>query len=127
MPDPKDSQKPASALPSAAARRYSAQLKGLKHITRHANETSDIKIENTIGFAQVPIGLAGPLTINGHHQKASVVAPFATVESAVIATTARGCKAFQACGGVKAFAMREGMGRAPVFFFDSIDDAVRFY
>ncbi|KAL9628160.1 MAG: hypothetical protein Q9164_007373, partial [Protoblastenia rupestris] len=110
-----------------ATQKYAAQVDKLVHITRHADELSDIKIENAIGFAQIPIGVAGPLTIHGHHQTNTVVAPIATVEAAVIATTARGCKAFQACGGIKAYAMREGMGRAPVFFFDSVDDAVGFY
>ncbi len=101
--------------------------KDLKFITRHGDETKGIRVENLIGFAQVPLGIAGPLEIDGHYQKGSVIAPLATVEAAVVATVNRGCKAFQACGGVKAYAMSEGMGRAPVFFFMSIVDAVAFY
>ena len=55
------------------------------------------------------------------------MAPLATVEATLVAGVGRGCKAFQAGGGVHAFAMSEGMGRAPVFFFPSVHDAVAFY
>lgn len=107
--------------------KYHEVTKNLKHITRHSDETNGVRVENLIGFAQVPLGLAGPLQIHGHYQKASVVAPLATVEASLIATVSRGCKALQVGRGVHAFAMSEGMGRAPVFFFPSVDDAVTFY
>lgn len=107
--------------------KFGEVTKDLKHITRHGDETEGIRIENMIGFAHVPFGLAGPLQIHGHYQKASVVAPLATVEATLVAGVGRGCKAFQAGGGVHAFAMSEGMGRAPVFTFRSVDDAVAFY
>lgn len=107
--------------------KYKEVTKILKHITRHSEETKGIRVENLIGFAQVPLGLAGPLQIHGHYQKASIVAPIATVEAALVATVNRGCKAFQVGGGVHAFAMSGGMGRAPVCYFPSIDDAVTFY
>ena len=75
--------------------------KDLKFISRHGDETKGIRVENLIGFAQVPLGIAGPLEIDGHYQKGSVIAPLATVEATVVATVSRGCKAFQACGGSK--------------------------
>lgn len=105
---------------------YAESIRRLKHITRHADEGRTIRIENFIGFTSVPVGLAGPLQILGHHQKSKVTAPFATVEATLIASVNRGCKAFQQCGGVKAYAMSEGMGRAPVFRFATVDDAVIF-
>ncbi|ORX99211.1 hydroxymethylglutaryl-CoA reductase [Clohesyomyces aquaticus] len=105
----------------------STLVSNLKHITRHASETSPIKVENCIGFAQIPIGLAGPLTITGHSQRGTFHAPIATVEPTLVASTARGCKAFQACGGLKAIALKEGMSRAPMFRFRTVDDAVVFY
>ncbi|KAL8773644.1 MAG: hypothetical protein Q9209_001410 [Squamulea sp. 1 TL-2023] len=113
-------------LPSIRSK-YSKVTESLKYITRHSDETEGIRVENLIGFAQVPLGLAGPLEIHGHYQKGSIVAPLATVEATVVATVNRGCKAFQANGGVKAFAICEGMGRAPVFFFACVEDAVAFY
>ncbi|KAF2150129.1 hydroxymethylglutaryl-coenzyme A reductase family protein [Myriangium duriaei CBS 260.36] len=85
-----------------------------------------VKIENAFGFSQVPIGLAGPLTISGKHQDGSFHAPLATVEATLVASCSRGCKAFQASGGIKAAAFREGMIRAPVFRFNTVSDAVEF-
>lgn len=91
-------------------------------------ELKDIKIENAIGFAKIPLGIAGPLTIDGLFQKKhDMYAPLATVEATLIASCARGCKALQACGGVKAAALDEGMSRAPVFRFATISDALAFY
>jgi hydroxymethylglutaryl-CoA reductase len=86
-----------------------------------------IRIENFIGFTQVPVGLAGPLRISGEHQRQTVYAPLATVESTLVAACSRGCKAFQASGGVQAIALNEGMSRAPVFAFSTVNDAVKFY
>ncbi|KAF2803904.1 hydroxymethylglutaryl-CoA reductase [Mytilinidion resinicola] len=91
------------------------------------NPTPSIAIENQIGFTKVPLGLAGPLTITGRHQRAPVSAPLATLEATLVASCSRGCKALQLCGGVKAAALAEGMSRAPVFFFGTVDDAVAFY
>lgn len=111
---------------SARLDRYAESIRKLKHITRHADEGQAIKIENFIGFTSVPVGLAGPLRIRGHYQKDEVTAPLATVEATLVASVNRGCKAFQQCGGVRAYAMSEGMGRAPVFRFATVDDAVTF-
>ncbi|KAF4553961.1 Hydroxymethylglutaryl-coenzyme A reductase-like protein [Elsinoe fawcettii] len=86
----------------------------------------EIKIENPIGFAQIPLGLAGPLTITGKSQQGTFFAPLATTEATLVASCSRGCKAFQARGGIRAAAIREGMLRAPVFRFDTVDDAVSF-
>jgi NADP-dependent 3-hydroxy-3-methylglutaryl-CoA reductase len=89
-------------------------------------DTKDIKVENCVGFTQVPLGLAGPLTIHGK-SKRTVYGPLATVEPTLVASCSRGCKAFQAMGGIKVEALSEGLSRAPVFTFRTVDDALRFY
>jgi NADP-dependent 3-hydroxy-3-methylglutaryl-CoA reductase len=91
------------------------------------NTTRTVRIENLVGFAQVPLGLAGPLTINGENQNNKVYAPLATVEATLVASCSRGYKAFEATGGIHAIALSEGMSRAPVFRFASPLDAVIFY
>ncbi|RFU35542.1 hypothetical protein B7463_g819, partial [Scytalidium lignicola] len=90
------------------------------------DNTKDIKVENCIGYTRVPLGLAGPLTIHGKHGR-TVYAPLATLEATLVAGCSRGCKAFQAMGGVKAAVLSEAISRAPVFIFRSVDDALRFY
>lgn len=99
----------------------------LKHIPVGEESAGNIKIENCIGFARVPIGLAGPLTIHGEHQKDTVSAPLATVEATLVASCSRGCKVLQKCGGVYASALSEVMSRAPTFRFRTVTDAVAFY
>jgi hydroxymethylglutaryl-CoA reductase len=79
-------------------------------------DTKDIKIKNCIGFTRVPLGLAGPLTIHGE-SKRMVYAPLAIVKPTLIASCSRGCKAFQATGGIQVTALSEGLSRAPVFIF----------
>ncbi|KAH6705253.1 hydroxymethylglutaryl-CoA reductase [Leptodontidium sp. MPI-SDFR-AT-0119] len=89
-------------------------------------DTKDIKIENCVGFTRVPLGLAGPLTIHGK-SKRTMYGPLATVEPTLVTSCSRGCKVFQAMGGIKVEALSEGLSRALVFTFRTVDDALRFY
>ena len=57
--------------------------------------------EHFIGTAQVPIGIAGPLTVNGDHAQGDFVIPLATTEGTLVASYNRGCKLLNDCGGVK--------------------------
>jgi hydroxymethylglutaryl-CoA reductase len=81
-----------------------------------SEDAKDIEIENCIGFTRVPLGLAGPLTIQGE-SKRTVYAPLATVEPTLVASCSRGCKAFEAMGGIQVSALSEGLSRAPVLTF----------
>ncbi|KAK1978096.1 hydroxymethylglutaryl-CoA reductase [Colletotrichum cereale] len=86
-----------------------------------------IKVENLVGFTKVPLGIAGPLRIDGQYQQNTVFAPLATTEAALIASCSRGCKALQACGGVRTAVLGHGISRAPAFHFANVGDAVRFH
>lgn len=79
-------------------------------IARSIDEVGLIRVENCVGFAQVPIGLAGPLQIHGRYQTHDdgLFAPLATVESTLVASCSRGCKVMQLCGGVQAVALDAG-------------------
>lgn len=75
-------------------------------------------IENYTGVAQVPIGFAGPLQINGEHAQGEFVIPMATTEGTLVASYNRGMKVVNLCGGVKTSVIGDAMQRAPVFVFD---------
>ncbi|KAG9606280.1 hydroxymethylglutaryl-CoA reductase, partial [Aureobasidium melanogenum] len=94
---------------------------------RSQQQTQSVRIENLVGYAQVPLGVAGPLTIHGDKQNNKVFGPLATTEPTLVASCSRGCKALEAGGGAHAVALAEGMSRAPVFRFPSPEDAVSFY
>ena len=58
-------------------------------------ETFKGNIENFIGMAQIPVGLAGPLWINGKNAKGEFYIPLATTEGALIASYNRGMRAIK--------------------------------
>ena len=72
-------------------------------------------IENAIGAAQVPIGLAGPLRVRGEHCDEEVVVPLATTEGTLVASYSRGMRIVTEGGGVKTTVVERYMQRAPVF------------
>jgi hydroxymethylglutaryl-CoA reductase (NADPH) len=74
-------------------------------------------IENFVGAAQVPIGLAGPLRVNGEHARGDFYVPLATTEGTLVASYSRGMRAVTESGGAVATVVRTSMQRAPVFLF----------
>lgn len=74
-------------------------------------------VENFIGTIQMPLGLAGPLRINGEHAKGDFYIPLATTEGTLVASYSRGMRAISESGGVKATVVKHSMQRAPVFIF----------
>jgi hydroxymethylglutaryl-CoA reductase (NADPH) len=72
-------------------------------------------IENMIGAAQVPVGVAGPLRVKGEHAEGEFYVPLATTEGALVASVNRGCGAITRAGGADVRILRDGMTRAPVF------------
>ena len=74
-------------------------------------------VENFIGTIQMPLGLAGPLRINGEHAKGDFYIPLATTEGTLVASYSRGMRAISESGGVKTTVVKHSMQRAPVFIF----------
>jgi hydroxymethylglutaryl-CoA reductase (NADPH) len=77
-------------------------------------------IENYIGMAQIPIGLAGPILINGKDAQGDYFIPLATTEGALVASYNRGMKAIRMSGGVTSVCLVEGVQRSPYFKFKDV-------
>ncbi|WFO76185.1 hydroxymethylglutaryl-CoA reductase (NADPH) [Desulfurococcaceae archaeon MEX13E-LK6-19] len=88
-------------------------------------EISGKNIENPIGAIQIPLGIAGPLKINGEYAKGDYYIPLATTEGALVASINRGCKAITLSGGAKTRVLYDGMARAPLFWTPDIETASR--
>jgi len=73
--------------------------------------------------AQVPIGLAGPLRINGEHATGDFYVPLATTEGTLVASYSRGMRVLTESGGVTATVVKRSMQRAPVFMFQTAREA----
>jgi hydroxymethylglutaryl-CoA reductase (NADPH) len=97
------------------------KLDTLEHINAHAldNLPSEPSLDYTrvhganceivVGYVPLPVGLVGPLTVNGE----TVYVPMATTEGCLVASTNRGAKAITAGGGATAVLLRDGITRAP--------------
>jgi hydroxymethylglutaryl-CoA reductase (NADPH) len=79
--------------------------------------------ENMIGTVQVPVGVAGPLLVNGEYAHGSYYLPLATTEGALVASVNRGCSAITRSGGAEVRILHDGMTRAPVFAARSVAHA----
>lgn len=80
-------------------------------------------IENFTGVAQVPLGVAGPLLVDGEHAQGEFYIPMATTEGTLVASYNRGMRLLGRTGGVKTTIVDRAMQRAPVFLFDDARQA----
>lgn len=83
-------------------------------------------IENALGVLRLPIGLAGPLRVNGLSAKGDYPIPLATTEAALVASYHRGCRLLTAAGGCTTLILHESVSRAPAFVFETVTDAALF-
>lgn len=97
----------------------------LTHVSATSADPTTLpgNIENPIGAAQVPIGLAGPVRINGEHAKGDFYVPMATTEGTLVASYSRGMRLISEIGGVKTTIIERFMQRAPVFHFENAQQA----
>jgi len=95
-------------------------------------QTSELKnayennIENFIGTVKVPVGLIGPLRVNGIHAQGDYYIPLATSEAALAASYHRGALLISEAGGCSSLLLSEGVSRAPGFVFENLTDAGSF-
>src|SRR3954466_5895842 len=83
-------------------------------------------VEQFVGVAQVPVGLAGPLLVNGEHAQGEFYVPLATAEGTLVASYNRGMRLLHEAGGVTTTIMADHMQRAPAFVFPGARQAREF-
>ncbi|SIR31615.1 3-hydroxy-3-methylglutaryl-coenzyme A reductase [Haladaptatus litoreus] len=86
-------------------------------------EMAEPNIENMMGTAQIPMGVAGPVAVNGGSAEGDYYLPLATTEGALLASVNRGCSVISTAGGADARVTKNGMTRAPVFRVQGIAEA----
>jgi hydroxymethylglutaryl-CoA reductase (NADPH) len=89
-----------------------------------AAESATANIENLVGAAQVPLGVAGPATVHGEAAEGEYYVPLATTEGALVASVNRGLGAIAESGGATARVVESKMTRAPVFRTTGVEASV---
>ncbi len=124
---PRDKQNDYTETMAKRRREFATQHSGteLDHVANYSFNPSQCagNIENFCGVAQVPIGLAGPLIVNGEHAQGEFYVPLATSEGTLVASYNRGMRLVREAGGVKVSVVDDAMQRAPVFIFDDARQA----
>lgn len=100
-------------------------LENLAKYSLNMEEALQKNIENPIGTVQIPVGLAGPLKINGEHADGKFYVPLATSEGALVASVNRGCSAITDAGGANVRIADDKMTRAPVIKTKSVTEALQ--
>ncbi|MCB0953138.1 MAG: hydroxymethylglutaryl-CoA reductase [Microthrixaceae bacterium] len=130
QPVPRDRANDYTNEQATARRRFAGERTGadLTHVASYSFDPTVLpgNIENFIGVAQVPIGLAGPLRVHGEHASGDYYIPLATTEGTLVASYNRGMRLLSEAGGVRATVVDDRMQRAPVFMFDNALQARKF-
>lgn len=142
--DRRVSRKPISAIPRIVGRTPQSEMEAIRarwrrikapgsaqteigdevSIRRHA--TYRRNIENYVGTVKVPVGMVGPLRVNGRFAGGDYLVPLATTEATLIASYNRGAKLLKRAGGCTARVLDQGVSRTPGFVFGSTPDALEF-
>ena len=127
---PRDKANDYSAEAAATRRSFVREHTGaaLEHVGRYSFDPGVLpgNIENFTGVAQVPLGIAGPLRINGEHARGDFYVPMATSEGTLVASYNRGMRLLSASGGVKTTVVEQFMQRSPAFMFEDALQAREF-
>jgi len=81
-------------------------------------------IENLIGAVHVPLGVAGPIRVNGQHARGMFYVPFATTEGTLVSTYQYGMRAISEAGGANTYVLGDSLDITPCFVLDGAGDAV---
>ncbi|MEW6010327.1 MAG: hydroxymethylglutaryl-CoA reductase (NADPH) [Euryarchaeota archaeon] len=99
-------------------------LDNVAHYSLDMEEAVKKNIENPVGTIQIPVGVAGPLKVQGEYAKGDFYVPLATSEGALVASVNRGCSLITQAGGVTTRIISDKMTRAPVIKAESVIKAL---
>ena len=123
VPVPRDRENDYTRAAADRRRAFAEERCGtsLQHVSSYSFDPAVVagNVEQFVGVAQVPIGLAGPLLVNGEHARGEFYVPLATAEGTLVASYNRGMRLLYEAGGVATTIMDDRMQRAPVFMFES--------
>ena len=126
-PVPRDRENDYTHEAAATRRAFLADRTGvgLEHVANYSFEPELVQgnVEHFAGVAQVPLGVAGPLLVDGEHAQGEFYVPMATAEGTLVASYNRGMKLLREAGGVKTTILDDRMQRAPAFLFPSAREA----
>ncbi|MBV6656299.1 MAG: hydroxymethylglutaryl-CoA reductase [Devosiaceae bacterium] len=88
--------------------------------TSAAIDAYNANIENMIGTVKVPVGVIGPMRVNGLHAQGDYLVPLATSEAALVASYGRGADVTALSGGISAALTYDGVMRTPAFRFENV-------
>src|SRR5215208_6952592 len=130
VPVPRDREDDYTRQATEERRRFIEEQTGarLEHVASESFDPGVLSgnVEQFIGVAQVPIGLAGPLRVNGEHAQGDFYVPLATAEGTLVASYNRGMRLLHEAGGVTTTILDDRMQRAPAFVFPSAREAREF-
>jgi hydroxymethylglutaryl-CoA reductase (NADPH) len=102
-------------IQTGSEKRDTSRLDGLPYLSYDYTKVMGACCENVIGYVPIPVGVAGPLMLDG----IEYYVPMATTEGCLVASTNRGCRALGLGGGVRSMIVGDAMTRAPVVQFPS--------
>src|SRR3989338_2437653 len=96
----------------------------LKHIRGCTYDTKTFRgnIENPIGIIQIPLGLIGPIKINGKYAQGEFFVPMSTTEGALLLTYDLGSRLATISGGVETEVISKTVHISPMFIMGQPSD-----
>jgi len=94
----------------------------LLHVGQYSIDPEGLKsrVENMVGSVQIPLGVAGPLKVNGEYANGLFYVPLATTEGTLVETYQRGMMAITMSGGAITRVVKDALSFSPVFFMESL-------
>ena len=124
---PRDRQDDYAEAPVAARLELARSVAGrsLRHLAGEQVPAAAARgqVENYVGHAQIPVGLAGPLCVQGEAGSYEVYVPMAATEGAMVASYARGMKLLAAGGAAQARVTSEGLTQCPMLVYERAEEA----